>query len=206
MLRNYRIKGWDMKNFSTRPKDLAEYILVVRPEEEISQMIMEERKHFLEAFGNYNGIKGKPFISIYQFLAWENMEDTIVRWLQRISKDQNRFMVTLNNYSGIPSHKVVLRVQDITFFKELVSRIQAIAPYTKEKNGTTEKGFNYPYITIAKKLSAAIYEDAIKVYSKKEFHGSFEATELILLKKANENDMTKEIAVFRLQPAYTIFK
>ena len=194
-----------MKNFSTRPKDLADYVLIVRPDEEVSLKVMEERKHFLEVYGCQNS-KGKPFIGIYKFLAWESMEDTIVRWLQRISKDRDRFTITLNNYSGIPSHKIVLRVQDIAFLKELTARIQAIAPYTKEKACPEDRSFNYPYLTLAKKLPANVYEDAIKVYAKKEFHASFEVNELILLRKTSEGDAGKEIAVFRLQSTYTMFK
>src|SRR5215813_4660546 len=113
-----------MKNFSTdgpmyyMPQGLFEYLLIVSPDKDVYNKVMEEKQHFSRSYNQHVAIKTKPHITISNFLAWDNMEDTIVRWLQRIAKEQKCFPVTLNNYSGFPSHTVFLRILDSAPFKE----------------------------------------------------------------------------------------
>ena len=161
---------------------------------------MEEKQYFSRNYHQQVAVKTRPHITISNFLAWDNMEETIVRWLQRITKEQKCFLATLNNYSGFPSHTVFLRIQDSTPFNELAACVRAIAPYIKEKNCPPAKFINYPHVSIARRLPADVYETAIKDYAEKEFHASFNVTELVLLRRKHQYDTCKETAVFRLQP------
>ncbi|TMI72960.1 MAG: 2'-5' RNA ligase family protein [Bacteroidetes bacterium] len=205
MLRNYSDKDFCMKNFSTNgpiyylPPGLFEYLLVVSPGKEVYDKVIEEKRHFSRNYNQQVAVKTKPHITISCFLAWDSMEDTIVRWLQRIASEQKCFHVTLNNYSGIPSHTIYLRIQDSSAIDELKTRVKIIAPYIKEKDCAPSRPINYPHLSIAPHLPAGVYETAIKDYSEKEFHASFKVNELVLLKRKHQYDICSEAAVFRLQ-------
>ncbi len=52
------------------------------------------------------------------------MEDTLIRWIQRICNRYSSFDLTLNNYSGFPPHTIYLRVQDPEPFRELMRQLR----------------------------------------------------------------------------------
>jgi 2'-5' RNA ligase len=183
-----------------KPHGLFEYLLIVYPGKEVYDKVMEEKQYFTSSYQQAVAVKTKPHITVSTFLAWDNMEDTLIRRLQHIVKEQRSFYVTLNNYSGFPSHTVFIRVQDPAPFKELALRLNAITPYIKEHSCTPARFMHYPHISIARRLPAAVYENAIKDYSEKDFNASFNVTELVLLRRQHQHDQCKEVGVFRLQP------
>jgi 2'-5' RNA ligase len=166
---------------------------------------MEEKKHFSQTYAHPVAIKTKPHITVSDFLTWDSMEDTIIRWLQRIIKEQKSFPVTLNNYSGFPDHTIFVRVQDPAPFKELAARINAIAPYIRQSSCPPAKFISYPHVSIARRLPKAVYENAIRDYAEKDFMASFQVTELLLLRRQHQYDTCKEVAIFRLQPGESSF-
>ena len=181
------------------PQGLFEYLLIVSPDREVYDKVMEEKQCFFRSYHQQAAIKTKPHITVSNFLAWENMEDTLFRRLQHIVKEQRSFYVTLNNYSGFPSHTVFIRIQDPAPFKELALRLKAIAPYIKESNFPPARFMQYPYLSIARHLPDTVYENAIKDYSKKDFNASFNVKELVLLRRQHQYDTCKEVGIFHLQ-------
>ncbi len=207
MLRIYGDKDFCMKNFSTEepmyymPHGLFEYLLVASPVKEVYEQVMEEKRKFSRNYNQQVAIKTQPHITISCFLAWDSMEDTIVRWLQRIVMEQKCFPLTLNNYSGFPCHTIYLRIQDTSAIEKLTDRVKAIDPYIKEKDCPPARFLNYPHLSIARRLPADVYETAIKDYSEKEFHASFTVNGLVLLKRKHQHDTGRETAIFHLHPA-----
>jgi len=183
------------------PQGLYEYLLVGSPDKEVYNKIMEEKEHFSRQYRHNTASKTKPHITVSNFLARDEMEDTLIRWLQRILGDQESFPVTLNNYSGFPPHTVFLRVQDPQPFKDLAIQLKPIDFYIKSNQCPPAKFITHPHLSIARKLTAVTYEKAINDYARKIFHESFELTELVLLRRQHQYDPCKQIAVFRLQPA-----
>ena len=181
------------------PQGLFEYLLVVSPGKEVYDRVMEEKQNFFRNYHHPVAIKTRPHITVSNFLAWDSMEDSLILWLQRITKEMLSFNVTLNNYSGFPCHTVFIRIQEPAPFKELASRLKAIDPYVKESNCPPARFMQYPYLSIARRLPDAVYENAIKEYSKKDFNASFNVTELKLLRRQHQFDKCKEAGVFRLQ-------
>ncbi|MBL7743978.1 MAG: 2'-5' RNA ligase family protein [Chitinophagaceae bacterium] len=194
-----------MENFSadagvhTAAKGLFEYLLIVTPRKDVYNKVMEEKHYFSRTYAQPVATKTQPHITISDFLAWDSMEDSIIRWLQRIIKEQKSFPVILNNYSGFPDHTIYVRVQDPVPFKELAARIKAIDPYIKKSDHQSAKFISYPHMTIARRLPKQVYEQAIKDYAGKDFVASFTVTELVLLRRQHPYDTCKEVAVFRLQ-------
>ncbi|OIR05370.1 hypothetical protein GALL_124210 [mine drainage metagenome] len=178
--------------------NLYEYLLVVHPDEKVYQQVLDEKKVFFEMFKEKVAIKTKPHITVSNFLAKETMEETIIRWMQRIISTQNRFSVSLNNYSGFPPHTVYLRVQDHQPFKQLATSLKVVDQYVRGNNCPPMKLITHPHLSIARKLQQHIYEKAIIEYAPRSFHASFEVKQLILLKRKHQFDSCKQVSVFHL--------
>jgi hypothetical protein len=77
--------------------ELYQYKLVVEPDAEVCEKVMTEKLSFCNEYESTLAIETGPHITIAEFVAYEAMEDTIIRWMQRICSRQGSFAVTLNN-------------------------------------------------------------------------------------------------------------
>lgn len=177
---------------------LREYRLVVCPAGEAFNRIMEEKKDFSNQYGAFE--KANPYITVAGFTVQEGMEDTIVRWLQKIFSREHSFTVSLNNYSGIPAHTIYLRVQDSTPFRHLIKQLEVLDDFIRSSSCPPVNLVKKPYLSIAGILPGNIYEKAISDYSRKTFHESFVVHELILLARRDPFDSFKTVQVFGLLP------
>src|SRR5688500_19234164 len=137
--------------FGNGSQELWEYLLVVHPDENVGKKIMDEKKSFFEAYNQKIDIKTKPHITIANFLATESMEETVIRWIHRICGHYKSFPVTLNNYSGFPSHSIYVRIQDHAPFKQLASELEAIDQYVRLNGRPPARLIARPHLTIARR-------------------------------------------------------
>lgn len=83
--------------------------------------------------GSWPEKEGAPFFSaeipIAFFTAQPRMEDTLIRWTQRICQQQPGFDLVLNNFGALPPGLVYLRVQDSSPAKKLAIGLRAIDGY-----------------------------------------------------------------------------
>ena len=97
-----------VKHSSTPPKleasRRAEYLLVIYPYGDLQDKLLEEQQQFSADYGLQVPVRNRPHITVAAFQAGEPMEDTLIRWIQRICNRYNSFDLTLNNYSGFPPH------------------------------------------------------------------------------------------------------
>jgi 2'-5' RNA ligase len=186
--------------FSTM-RELCEYLLVVPPDEEVYKKVMAEKQFFYEEYKEKIAIKTLPHITVANFLASETMEETIIRWIQRICSKQQSFIVTLNNYSGFPAHTIYLRIQNATPFQQLAEELKVVDTYIKSCSCPPMRITSRPHLTVARKLSDEIYFKALTQYAHKSFSESFVVNELLLLRRGHQYDTCKTITVFGLQPA-----
>jgi hypothetical protein len=179
---------------------MNEYLLVVHPDGEAYNKVTAEKQVFYDEYRQKVSIKTKPHIAVANFLAREEMEETLIRWIQRVSSQQKSFSVTFNNYSGFPPHTIYLRIQDHEPFKQLATQLQVIDSYVRSNGCPTVKFINRPHLSIARRLPEDVYERAIIDYSQKTFFESFTALELVLLRRSHQFDPCKVINIFRLLP------
>lgn len=189
---------------SARP-GMYEYLLVANPGDEINGQLIAEKESFYERYNEKIAVKTKPHITVANFMAMEQMEETIGRWLQRICGMQESFDVTLNNYSGFPPHTIFLRVQHPQPFQQLASQLRVIDQYVREYGMPAAKLVRNPHLTIARRLPEDVYTKAMFDYSRRDFFGTFKVTELILLKRRHQFDSCEKINVFRLAEPSTLF-
>lgn len=175
-----------------------EYLLVVHPSAEAYAQIMQEKQYFFETYNEKVAVKTLPHITLANFLAREQMEDTIIRYMHRIFSMQKSFTATINNFSGFPPHTVYARVQDHEPFKRLVASLKSIEQYTKMYDCPPVKFIAHPHITIARRLKPEVYEKAMFEFSQRTLFATFKVDELILLRRRNQFDKCKQVNVFRL--------
>lgn len=179
----------------------CEYLLVAYPDAAVYAQVMEEKQFFSAQYQEPVAMKTQPYITVADFLAKEEMEATIIRWMHRIISSQKSFRVTLDQYSGFKPHTIYLRVQDHLPFQQLAKELQMVDQYVRG-NGCPEMHLiNRPYLTIAGRLSDSTYHQAITLYAQKIFYASFEVKELVLLRRQHQYDACKQVNVFGLQPS-----
>jgi hypothetical protein len=176
----------------------VEYLLVIYPDEELSEKLLDEQQQFVSDYGMRVSIRNQPHITMAAFQADEAMEGTLIRWIERICSCHKRFDITLNNYSGIPSHTIYLRVQDPAPFLQLVQQLQAIDNFIRSSDCPPANLTSRPFLSIAGGLTEKVYGKAMPDYSRKMFHESFLVKELILLKRDHSFDSCKTVNIFRL--------
>src|SRR4051812_28154644 len=107
------------KYIQPAPHSMRPYSLVAFPDTFVSQKIGIEKEFLGQVYKQQAVNSSKPGITVATFFAFEAMEETLLRYIQRICSSQESFEVTLNNYSGFPPHSVYLRVQNPQAFQKL---------------------------------------------------------------------------------------
>ena len=179
---------------------LNEYILLAKPDEAIHEKLVAETRIFYDKYKEKFSEKTAPHIKVAAFFAKEEMEETILRWMQRICSMQQSFSVTLNNYSGFPPHTIYLRVQNARPFHKLAKELGVINNYVSSCSCPPMKIFSNPYLSIAKKLPEDVFFEALTQYAHKSFHESFLVNELLLIKRKHASGECRPVNLFALQP------
>ncbi len=175
---------------------MQDYLLIIKPGADVAEKIISEKNILYNEYKIEMPADIKPHINVAAFLAREEMEETLIRWIQRICSMQNSFLVTLNNYSGFPPHTIYLRVQNPEPFQQLAQQLKVINDFIFPPVSIINK----PHLCMATKLPQRIYEKAMFSFSQKIFHESFMASELILIKKESQSAAYKTLNVFHFLP------
>ena len=185
---------------SVRGARRAEYLLVIYPGGDLQEKLLYEQQQFSADYGLQMTVRNKPHITVAAFQAGEIMEDTLIRWVQRICNNYRCFELTLNNYSGFPPHTIYLRVQDPHPFRQLMQQLRSIDEFIRSSGCPPANLITRPFLSIAGGLTEQLYNKAMPEYSRKTFHDSFRVDELVLLKRTHSFDACKTVNIFRLQP------
>lgn len=179
---------------------LYEYLLVVDPGMLVQDKVVAEQQEFYDEFREKAVLRSGAHIIVASFLAREEMEGTLIRWIQRICDQVNPFRVTLNNYSGFPPHTIYLRVQDPMPFLYLNQQLKAVDELVRSSSCPPVRLMGKPHLGIARRLPEPVYTKAMFCYSQKTFHESFVAHELRLLRREHQFDDCKMVNKFPFSP------
>lgn len=186
-------------------EQLYEYLLIISPDSDVYEKIQLEKQSFYNEFMDKVAIKTTPHITVANFLAKESMEETLIRWIQRICNLRERFTVTLNNYSGFPPHTIYLRIQNEKPFQQFAKELKVVNTYVSSCSCPPMELISKPHLTIARRLTEEVYFKALTQYAHKSFHESFVVKELLLLRRENQFDDGKPVSVFGLPPSNTFY-
>ncbi|KAA9039456.1 2'-5' RNA ligase family protein [Ginsengibacter hankyongi] len=177
-----------------------EYLLVINPGKEVNEKLMAEKQMFYDDYKEKGAISTKPYIIVARFVAKEGMENTIIRWMQRICSKQKSFVVMLNNYGGFPPNTIYLRIQNEAPLRQLAKELSVVNAYINASSCPPMLLTPKPHVSVASNLSEEIFFKALTQYAHKSFHESFLVNELLLLKRRDGYDAPKPIIVFALPP------
>jgi hypothetical protein len=180
---------------------LQEYMLVVQPPGYVTDKILIEKSSLYNDFQQPQSTLRQPRIVVAHFSAREEMEETIVRYLQRILLQQPCFQLTLNNYSGDMHQSIFLRIQSTAALIQLADQLAPVSTYINSCSCPPIKLNVKPHLAIAEKLPEVHYLKAMMAFSQKTFYETFMVTGLMLIRRSNEYDIEKPVTVFRLQPS-----
>src|SRR4249919_2664647 len=116
-------------------EEWQEYRLVIPADEPVSRQVKQLRMQWEQLYGESTVSDKPPSITLACFMAREEMEDMVMRWLNRICNIQHSFMVTLNNFSAVPPQTIYIRVQDSTPFLQLASQLRLLDDFSRPADG-----------------------------------------------------------------------
>ncbi|HEV2353316.1 MAG TPA: 2'-5' RNA ligase family protein [Puia sp.] len=184
----------------------AEYLLVAYPNGDLQDMLLEVQQQFSAEYGLEHRLdqgqrisRNRPHITVASFRADEEVEETLIRWIRRVCQERTVFDLALNNYSGIPSHTIFIRVQDPEPLHEMMRQLGAVDEFIRSSGWPAIELPRRPHVSIAGGLTGQVYNKAMPDYSRKSFHGSFRVSELVLLRRRHAFDPCKTVNVFGLK-------
>ena len=183
-----------------------EYLLVVQPDEEVNKKIIAEKEFFYDVFKEEMAIRTKPQITIAHFFAKEMMEETLIRWIQRICMLQKSFLVTLNNYSGFPAHAIYLRIQNPLPLQLFSNQLKMLNDFLESNNCPAIFLEPAPHLNIAQMLPENIYQKALLAYTEKSFHETFQVNKMMLYRQIPGNENSQLVNTFTLPGVATLFE
>lgn len=184
--------------------DVWEHLLIIRPSADVAEKITAEKQTFSTRYNDATAVIGQPHISLASFLAKEQMEPTLIRWIQHICNAHARFTVRLRNFSGFVPQTIYIKVQNPEPFKQLGKSLKALDHFIRANDCPSLQLTTTPHLTIARRLSEDTYFKALPHYLQRPFQQSFVATELTLIRRATSNGTCVPVCHFPLaaeQPA-----
>ena len=163
-------------------EEWPEYRLVIPADDPVSRQVNQLRLQWEHLYGETSVSDKPPCITLACFVAREEIEDMLMRWMHRICSIQPSFMVTLNNFSAVPPQTIYIRVQDATPFQQLAQHLRLLDDFSRSENGTRWRIFDKPFIKLG-----SLPQDASQqywfTYTHQIFHAAFMARKIILLKR-----------------------
>lgn len=170
-------------NFHMPGYRINEYLLVLRPHEELWQKVLRVKDEFSEKYQMPLARYLKPHIAIVNFLNLDMVEDRIIHRLQAIAMGIAPFKVELQDYGSYPSHTIYINVVSKVPIQNIVKQLKGMQRIMKLNSENKPHFMVEPHIGIARKLKPWQYEQGWKEYSSRQFTGRFIADGMLLLKR-----------------------
>jgi 2'-5' RNA ligase len=176
-----------------------EYIVVLQPHEELTQIIMQEKKLFAEKFECPEALYLKPRIALVRFKQHELMEPHIIRQLKNITAALSSFKIELKGFGSFPSHTIYINITSKVQIMDIVKELRASQKLMKLDDDNKPYFLTEPHISIARKLQPWQYEKSWLEYEHKHFHGRSIADHVLLLKRREGSKAWQTINKFQFQ-------
>jgi hypothetical protein len=178
-------------------EEWQEYRLVIPADEPVSRQVKQLRMQWEQLYGESTVSDKPPCITLACFMAREEMEDMVMRWLNRICNIQQSFMVTLNNFSAVPPQTIYIRVQDTAPFIQLASQLRLLDDFSRPADGRKWKIFDKPFIKLGS-LPEHAEQQQWFTYTHQVFHAAFMARKILLVKRETNNWKTLSVFPFQI--------
>jgi hypothetical protein len=177
-----------------------EYLLVAHPDTPVNEKISLEKNRFSVKYDEKIAAATRAHTTIANFIGVEAMEPTIARWTHQVVSSIQSFPVILDKFAGFPKHTIYIGVQDPIPFQQLAKKLKPVADYIRDSGCPSARLLSQPHFSIARGLSAMVYDKAMPYYTEKNFYASFMIEELVLLRRRHQFDKCQTVQVFRFRP------
>ena len=181
-------------------KAFATYELVMFPEGDTGKEVSLFTQKLQQIFSGELLIYDKAFIGLGSFLGREEMEETLIRWIQRICNSECRFVVTVNNFGCLPPDLLYLRILDQQPFLRLIKKLMVIDNYIFSNGYGEVEWSSRPVCKLACQIQPDFDHSKIRSYANLEFHAEFLAYNVVLLKTMPQDRIRAVVNVFPLYP------
>lgn len=185
--------------------NLYEYILILKPHEDLCNRIIEIKKEFSEKYKLQSAFFSKPNITLVKFTQLQIAEERILNNLKKIAMAYHQFKIDLKNFGSYPAHSIFININSQLQLKNLVTEIKTAQQLMKLDKDNKPHFIDEPNITIAQKLKPWQYEQAWTEYAQRHFTGSFITDALFLLKRKKDEKSYRLVQKFEFMnlPAIT---
>lgn len=176
------------------------YELRVFCPETLVQQLGSEQLYAAEAFGKDAFSMSRPGMLLARFYAREEMENTLLRWLNRVAGQQESFPVLFNNYGSMPACPLYVRVQDPAPFRVLAENLRVIDAWLKGNDCPAITLFHHPRLPLLDRLDEQKAMEILLEFSGRCFRAEMELEELILVARAAGEERERMVSRLRLLP------
>ena len=177
-----------------------DYSLVVFPEGEGGERVKQLAGNFHHTFRGGQWPQEAPLIELASFRGREAMEETLIRWIQRVCHMQRRFWVQLNGFCEKHSGGLYLQVQDHRPFAKIAGSLSVVDQYIQSCGGPPVDWIQAPHCRITDTATTNEYDQTKKWFSAQPFHADFFVHSLVLMKQVSDSGSAELVNVFPLLP------
>ena len=141
----------------------------------------------------------RPVLTVARFQAREEMESTLLRWINRILSNQTGFRFAFNNYGSIPGKPLYCRIQDAEPFRKLATGFRVLEGWL-QGNGCYGPELFAPYLPLLDELDGSIEREVLMAFSASLFYDVVELQELELLVSEPWTNEYRLVSRFALLP------
>lgn len=169
--------------FQTTPElHLYEYLLIIEPVAAVQKQIRAFKEYFIKSHRYPNAIVSKGHITLMRFVQYGTYETYIVRKLQQLAAAIRPFDVELQGFGSF-GHTLFVDVKSAGNILELMSLHRNELRRLLNSKGFAPYFVSKPHVTIARNLTPSQHETIWPVWNRTKYHGSFQAKNMILLKR-----------------------
>lgn len=162
---------------------IAQYLLVLEPSEALKQDILQVKQRFAQQYEHAGALRAQPHISLLSCEQYVMSEPRWLPMLKRLVQETRPFQVVLDGFGSFPTHTIYLQVQTKTAIVELVKSLRPLQSHITPNKERKPHFMTEPHLPIARKLLPWQYEQGWLEMQHTHFHGSFMASQVLLLRK-----------------------
>jgi hypothetical protein len=142
----------------------------------------------------------RPVLTIARFQAREEMEPTLLRWINRILSNQTGFRFAFNNYGSMPGKPLYWRIQDPEPFRKLATGFRVLEGWLQGNGCYGPELFAHPILPLLDELDGSIEREVLMAFSASLFYDVVELQELELLVSEPWTNEYRLVSRFALLP------
>ncbi|GAB2680880.1 hypothetical protein GCM10027036_39280 [Flavihumibacter cheonanensis] len=142
----------------------------------------------------------RPVLTIARFQAREEMEGTLLRWINRILSSQSGFRFAFNNYGSMPGKPLYWRVQEAEPFRRLTDSLRVLEGWLQGNGCHGLELFSHPRLHLVDELDSSIEREVLLAFSASTFYEVVELQEVELLATEQWANDYRLVSRFSLLP------